>query len=170
MSKLPLFLLALTALGSFAIAAEPASGSKGGAVTDPKDALAGIPREVMQGLRYGSRDGDSAAAKATAQTRKNLEGKEGSFKMTVQAVEQFQRKDSPDVTRTRLRQSNESVREGGVTFDVYLVAIVDESEKAKLAKIQRGSRITVTGKISNAEIMVKKNTELHIDVMDAKIE
>jgi hypothetical protein len=150
-------------------AAEPAPAEKAG-ITDVKQALAGIPRDVMQDLRYGSRTMEEAANKATAVVGKNVEGKTASLKMTVQFVEKFQRKDTPDVTRIRLRQSNDTVREGGVTFTIFLMAVLDESEKEKAAKIDKGSKVTITGKVSNGVILPRKNAELHIDIMDAKIE
>jgi hypothetical protein len=150
-------------------AAEPAPAEKGG-ITDVKQALADIPRDVMKDLRYGSRTMEDAATKATAVARKNVEGKTASLKMTVQFVEKFQRKDTPDVTSIRLRQSNDTVREGGVTFTVFLMTVLDESEKEKAAKLDKGSKVTITGKISNAVILPRKNAELHIDIMDGKLE
>src|SRR3954466_4636935 len=111
-----LFSIAL-GLAGVAVAVEPPSAEKP-SITDPKELLAGIPRDVMQDLRSGSRTMEEAAVKATAQVRKNGEGKAASFKMTVQFLEKFQRKDTPDITRARLRQSNVTLREGGATFQV----------------------------------------------------
>ena len=153
---------------SFAPAAEPVK-SAGGEITEFKQALTGIPRDAFQDLRPGSRKMEDAAGKANEQVRKNVEGKDGTFKMTVNVVEKFQKKEAPDVTRTRLRATLETIRESGTPIIVYLVATPDVSESPKLAKSTKGSKITVTGKISNGEILAKKSAELHIDVMDAKI-
>jgi hypothetical protein len=149
-----------------------AEATKGGDITDPKVALADIPRDVMKDIRPGNREAIDAVGKATAQVRKNVEGKPGKFTMTVTALEKFQRKDTPDVNRTRIRSNNSMVREGGATFRVYLLATVaDDAEKEKLAKIKPGGKVTVSGIINNAEItMPRKDVELHIDIMDAKIE
>jgi hypothetical protein len=146
--------------------------SKGSEITDPKDALAEIPRDVLKDLRPGNREAIDAVGKATAQVRKNVEKKAAKFTMTVTALEKFQRKDTPEVNRTRIKSTNTTVREGGATFRVYILATVaDDAEKEKLAKIKEGGRVTVSGMINNAEItMPRKDVELHIDIMDAKIE
>lgn len=144
---------------------EPAAA----AVTDPKAALEGIPREVMGDLRPGSRKMVDAAGKASIITAKNAEGKTGSFKMTLRAVEQFQRPDAPSVTRYRLLAQVDSVRESGVAFTVHLMAVADVSEHEKVAKLGPGDKVTVSGKISNAEVLPGQKPGLHIDVMDAKV-
>lgn len=174
MQRFPLTLLVAFAASAslyFANAAEPAkSGSSSEGITDVKQTLTGITRDTLQDLRPGSRKMEEAAAKATEVVRKNVEGKTATLKMTVDVVEKFQRKDAPDVTRTRLRASNDSVRESGATLKVYLMVVPDVSENDKLAKIAKGSKITITGKISNGEILARKSAELHIDVMDAKLQ
>jgi hypothetical protein len=149
-----------------------AEAAKGGDITDPKVVLAGISRDIMKDLRPGNREAINAVGKATAQVRTNAEGKPGKFTMTVTGVEKFQRKDTPDINRTRIKSNNTSVREGGATLRVYLMAAVaDDAEKEKLARIKPGTKVTVSGVISNAEItMPRQEVELHIDIMDAKIE
>ena len=167
----PALLLSSLALSlAVSLPAAETATTGGDKITDPAQVLANIPRDVFKDLRYGSRDIEAATIKATAQMRKNSEGKTGSFKMTVGVVEQFQRKDTPDITRTRLKQTNEIIREGGAAMRVYLVAVMDEGEKAKFAKIAKGSKVTVTGMIENAEIITNKEVELHINLKDAKLE
>ena len=166
--RLPLATLVLSLGLSVSFAAAPAKTAEG-EITDPKQVLVGIPRDVFQDLRPGSRKMDEAAAKANEQVRKNVEGKSATFKMTVNMIEKFQKKEAPDVTRTRLKATIENIRESGVPIVVYLVSIPDVSEDPKLPKITKGSKITVSGKISNGEVLAKKSAELHIDVMDAKI-
>jgi len=165
--NLPLFslLTALLLLGhGLTQAAEPA-----GDITEPEQALVGLSREVLQDLRPGSRQIEEAAAKATAAVRKAVEGKNATLKFTVRDVEKFQRKETPDVSRFRVRAVIDRVRESGVSMEVYLLAVPDVSENEKMAKVTRGSKVTFTGKISNAEILARKATELHIDLMDAKL-
>lgn len=149
-------------------AAEPPKPG-GDAITDPKQALAGIPRDVLQDMRPGSRKADDAAVKATEIVRKNVEGKTATFKMTVNTVEKFQKKDAPDVTRIRLKSTNETIRDSGAAFTVFLMAVPDVTEESKLSKITKGSKVTVTGVVNNGEIISRKSTELHIDIMDAKL-
>lgn len=138
-------------------------------ITDPDDALKDIPRDVMGDLRPGSRQMMDAAAKASMQAAKNAEGKTGTFKFNVRAVEKFQRPDAPDVTRYRILSVIDTTRASGVQVNVHLMAVLDLSEHEKAAKIGTGSKITLTGKISNAEILGRQKAELHIDLMDAKI-
>lgn len=140
------------------------------AVTDPKAVLEGIPRDVIGDLRPGSRKMVDAAGKASMVTAKNAEGKTGTFKMTIRSVEQFQRPDAPGVTRYRLHARIESVRESGVAFNFHLMSVPDVSEHEKVAKLAPGSKITVSGKISNAEILGRQVAELHVDVMDSKLQ
>lgn len=139
------------------------------AITDPEDALKDIPRDVMGDLRPGSRQMTDAAAKASMQTAKNAEGKMGTFKFNVRAVEKFQRPDAPDVTRFRILAVVDTVRASGVQLNLHLMAVLDLAEHEKAAKIGTGSKITLTGKVSNAEILGRQKAELHIDLMDAKI-
>lgn len=141
----------------------------GGEITDPEQVLTGIPRDVFQDLRLGSRQIEDAAAKATAQVRKNTENKVATLKLTVREVEKYQRKEAPDVTRLRVRAVPDRVRESGATLDVMISAVTDVSENSKMAKIDKGSKITITGKINNAEILARKAVELRIDLMDAKL-
>lgn len=138
-------------------------------ISDPEDALKDIPRDVMGDLRPGSRQMVDAAAKASIQTAKNAEGKMGTFKFNVRAVEKFQRPDAPDVTRFRILAVVDTVRASGVQLNVHLMAVLDLAEHEKAAKIGTGSKITLTGKVSNAEILGRQKAELHIDLMDAKI-
>lgn len=139
------------------------------AIADPADALKDIPRDVMGDLRPGSRQMMDAAAKASMQTAKNAEGKTGTFKFNVRAVEKFQRPDAPDVTRFRILAVVDTVRASGVQLNVHLMAVLDLAEHEKAAKIGTGSKVTLTGKISNAEILGRQKAELHIDLMDARI-
>lgn len=138
-------------------------------ISDPKDALKDIPRDVMGDLRPGSRSMVEAAGKASMQTAKNAEGKTGTFKFNVAAIEQFQRPEAPDVTLYRIRSVTDTVRESGVAMGVYLLAIGDKSENEKFAKLKAGSKVTFSGRISNAEILGRQRAELHIDLVDAKI-
>ena len=152
---------------SLSSAADPAKA--GGQITEPKQALAGTPRKVLLELRAGSRTMNDAAVKATEQIRKNVEGKTASFKMTVKSVDKFQRKEAPTVDRVRITSTVETLTDSGTTFTVFLMAVPDVSEDAKVAKISYGNRITVTGKITNGEIIARDTAELHIDVMDATV-
>jgi hypothetical protein len=52
---------------------------------------------------------------------------------------------------------------------VYLLAVGDKSENEKFAKLKAGSKVTFSGKISNAEVLGRQRAELHLDLMDAKI-
>ncbi|MDB6117648.1 MAG: hypothetical protein JWO08_1429 [Verrucomicrobiaceae bacterium] len=88
--------------------------------------------------------------------------------MTLRAVEKFQRREAPDVTRYRLLGTITKMRESGVMFDLYLMSVPDVTENSKLEKLAAGSKITVNGKITNAEFLSKKNMELHVDLLDAK--
>jgi hypothetical protein len=169
--KLGLCLAGLVLVATVNLSAqEPKKETSAAAVTDPKAVLAGIPRDVIGDLRPGSRKMVDAAGKASMVTAKNAEGKTGTFKMTLRAVEQFQRPEAPDVKRYRLHAKIDSVRESGVSFNVHLMSVPDVSENDKVAKLGPGSKITVTGKISNAEILGRQLAELHIDVMDSKLE
>ncbi len=167
--KRHLFTALFVVLGLTSAFAADAPKPGGDAVTEPKQALAGIPRDVLQDMRPGSRKADDAAVKATEVVRKNVEGKTATFKMTVGSVEKFQKKDAPDVTRIRLKSTNEVIRDSGAAFTVFLMVVPDVTEEAKLAKITKGSKIIVTGVVSNGEIIARKSTELHIDIMDAKL-
>lgn len=137
--------------------------------TDPKLALAGIPRDVMQDLRAGSRKLDDAVAKATEQVRKNVVNKEATLKFTIGSVEKFKRPDAPEVTRYRVHAMTEKIRESGATFDVMLMAVPDVSEDAKIAKLAKGDKVVFTGKISSGEITARNGAILHIDILDAKL-
>jgi hypothetical protein len=152
-------------------APKSAEAAKGGDITDPKLALADIPRDAMKDLRPGSRGAEAAAVKATAQVRKNVEGKTGKFEIMVTRMEKLQRKDTPDVNRTRLLSTNGTLREGGTTFKVIITGtLVDSDEKEKLPRIKEGSKVTITGTINNGQITMPRNElELHIDMMDAKL-
>jgi hypothetical protein len=163
--------LAALLLGSAMIlhGQEPKKEAVPSAITDPTDALKGISRDVMGDLRPGSRNMVEAAGKASMQTAKNAEGKTGTFKFNITTIEQFQRPEAPDVTLYRIRSMPDTVRESGVALGVYLLAVGDKSENEKLAKLKVGSKVTFSGKISNAEILGRQRAELHIDLMDAKI-
>ena len=164
--RFSLALLLSLAFGlSFSAVAEDASKS----ITNPADALAGIPRDVLKDLRPGSKTQSDACTKATAITRKNVEGKTAIFKMTLKSVDKFQAREAPDVTRFRLVGVVTKVRESGVMFDVHLMAVPDVTEEAKIAKLTAGSKITVTGKIGNAEVLGHQYSELHIDIKDVKV-
>ena len=150
--------------------ADETSAAPSAEITDPKQALTTISRDVMQDLRPGSRNKGLAAVKATQQLRKDIEKKTATFKMTVKEVEMFQRKEEPTVNRFRVKASIDRIRESGAPVHVHLMAIPALSEQSKLAKIDRGTRIIATGKISTAEILSRGNAELHIHLMDATFE
>lgn len=164
------FLLALVLGISLPATAQtaPKGGAAPGVITTPAELLAGLPREVIKDLRPGSRDILDATAKATTAIRKNIEGKTASFKMTLRSVEKFQRREEPDVTRYRLLGTITKLREAGIMFDVHLMSVPEASENAKLEKLGPGSKVTVTGKITNIEFLSKKGAELHVDLLDAK--
>ncbi|MDZ4287882.1 MAG: hypothetical protein U0984_07980 [Prosthecobacter sp.] len=137
--------------------------------TDPEEAFKGIPRDVMQDLRPGSRKMEDAVVKASQIVAKNVETKMATLKFTVANIEKFNRDDAPGVTRYRVHGMLEKIRAGGAYFNLNLMAVPDVSEDDKIAKLKTGDKVTFTGKVSNGEITARTTAELHIDLMDAKI-
>ena len=140
-----------------------------GVITKPGDLLVGIPRDVMIGLLPGSRTMQEACGKAAITVAANAEDRVGDFKVTVRSIDPFQPSDDAGTTRYRLHAMVEVIRVGGVNLKQEIMAVHDVTERAKLAKLGPGSKVTVTGKISHAEILGRTNAELHIDLVDAKV-
>lgn len=136
-------------------------------ITEFSQAFAGIPREVMQDLRKGSRGFDEAASKASEQIKKNLAKKTAEFKISVAKVEPFKRGDSSE-TSYRIFGMTEKIREGSTPFNAIVMAMVDESEKEKVLKLKKPDRIVVTGTIIGGSVTGPMPT-LHIDLTDAKL-
>ncbi|HYF38012.1 MAG TPA: hypothetical protein VD994_22105 [Prosthecobacter sp.] len=156
--------LALTALTTHA--AEPA---KPAALFNPADALAGLPRDVVQDLRPGSRKLTDAAAKAAQVVAKNVEGKMATVKFDILSIEKFQRPDTLDIDRYRIKAETDKIRSAGATFEYLLMIIADPSENEKIAKLKKGDKVTFTGKIANGNINPANGLDLHIDIIDAKL-
>lgn len=136
-------------------------------VLDPASALEGIPRDVLQDLRPGSRTMMEASGKASQVVAKNIEGKMATLKFEVFGLEPFQRPDSLSITRYRVKSLIDKVRVNGSSFNVYLMVIPDVSENEKVTKLKKGDKVSFSGKISNGEIL--KGQELHIDLIDATL-
>jgi tRNA(Ile2) C34 agmatinyltransferase TiaS len=64
----------------------------------------------------------------------------------------------------------DSVRISGASFNLHLLAVLSVEEHPKVAKLKRGDKITITGRIGNAEVLGRNNAELHIDVKDVKLQ
>lgn len=158
----------ILAVGCIAIPASAGAPIKG-VITKPQDLLVGLPREVMLGLLPGSSSMLDACGKAAITVGSNAEGRLGSFKITVRGIDPFQLSDDPGTKRYRLHAVVELMRVAGVSIQQEIMAVPDVTENAKLAKLTPGSKVTVIGKISHAELLARTNAELHIDLMDAKL-
>ncbi len=149
----------------------PASGDAviKGVITKPSDLLVGVPREVMLGMLPGSSTMQDACGKATVTVAANAQDKLGSFKITVRGIDPFQLSHAPEERRYRVHAVVDPMRVAGVNMQMEIMAVPDVADHAKVAKLVPGSRVTVTGKISHAEVLGRANAELHIDLMNAKL-
>jgi hypothetical protein len=138
------------------------------AFTDPAAVLAGVPREVFRDLRPGSDKMMEAAGQASKKAAES-EGKQATFKITIGTVDPFQAAEAPTVTRYKIISRVESIRVSGASLNVHILAVLSVEEHSKVAKLKRGDKITITGRIGNAEVLGRTNAELHLDIKDVKL-
>jgi hypothetical protein len=50
-----------------------------------------------------------------------------------------------------------------------LLGILAIDQHPKVAKLKKGDKITITGRIGNAEVLARTQAELHLDVKDVKL-
>ena len=50
-----------------------------------------------------------------------------------------------------------------------MLGILAIDQHPKVAKLKKGDKITITGRIGNAEVLARPQAELHLDVKDVKL-
>ncbi len=138
------------------------------AIKEPISVLESLSREVLKDLRAGSSKMREAAGEASKKAAES-EGKQAAFKIVIGNVDPFQAAEAPDVTRYKIGGRVEMVRVSGVTLSVHVLAVLAIDQHPKVEKLKKGDKITITGRIGNAEVLARTNAELHLDVKDVKL-
>ena len=163
--KLPSFL----ALVCLALSLSCLSGQEAAvAIKEPLAVLEGLSREVLKDLRPGSNKMREAAGEASKKAAES-EGKQATFKIVIGNVDPFQAAEAPDVTRYKIGGRVEMARVSGVNLSVHVLAVLAIDQHPKVEKLKKGDKITITGKIGNAEVLARTNAELHLDVKEVKL-
>lgn len=58
----------------------------------------------------------------------------------------------------------------GRDISVHVLAVLAIDQHPKVEKLKKGDKITITGRIGNAEVLGRTNAELHLDVKEVKIQ
>ena len=148
---------------SFGLAKEGAVAFK-----EPLAVLEGLSRDVLKDLRSGSSKMREAAGEASKKAAES-EGKQAEFKIVIGNVDPFQAAEAPTVTRYKIGGRVETERVSGITFSVHILAVLAIDQHPKVAKLKKGDKITITGRIGNAEVLARTQAELHLDVKDVKL-
>jgi|GEM_PF-6768262 tRNA(Ile2) C34 agmatinyltransferase TiaS len=138
------------------------------AFQEPTDVLKGLSRDILKDLRAGSNKMREAAGEASKKAAES-EGKQATFKIVVGNVDPFQAAEAPDVTRYKIGGRVEMARVSGVNLSVHVLAVLAIDQHPKVEKLKKGDKITITGKIGNAEVLARTNAELHLDVKEVKL-
>lgn len=139
-----------------------------GAIKEPLAVLEGLPREVLKDLRPGASKMREAAGEASKKAAES-EGKQASFKIVIGNVDPFQAAEAPTVTRYKIGARVETERVSGIPISLHILAVLDIEQHPKVAKLKKGDKITITGRIGNAEVLARTQAELHLDVKDVKL-
>jgi ribosomal protein S25 len=138
------------------------------AFKEPISVLDGLSKDVIKDLRPGSNKMREAAGEASKKAAES-EGKQATFKMIIGNVDPFQAAEAPEVTRYKIGGRVEMVRLSGVNLSVHVLAVLAIDQHPKVAKLKKGDKITITGRIGNAEVLGRTNAELHLDVKEVKL-
>lgn len=138
------------------------------AIKEPLAVLEGLSREVLKDLRPGSNKMREASGEASKKAAES-EGKQATFKIVIGNVDPFQAAEAPTVTRYKIGARVETERVSGIPISVHILAVLDIEQHPKVAKLKKGDKITITGRIGNAEVLGRTQAELHLDVKDVKL-
>lgn len=161
-------LLFLAAVGLFLCLIEVSAQERVEGIKEPVAVLEGLSRDVIKDLRPGSSKMMAAAGEASKKAAES-EGKQATFKITIGNVDPFQAAEAPDVTRYKIGGRVEMVRVSGVNLSVHVLAVLAIDQHPKVAKLKKGDKITITGRIGNAEVLARTNAELHLDVKEVQL-
>lgn len=153
---------------AFSLSPLHAAEEKVTTINEPTAVLDGLSRDVFKDLRTGSSkmmDAAGAASKKAAES----EGKQASFKIIIGNVDPFQAAEAPTVTRYKIGGRVETARVNGVNINVHVLAVLAIDQHPKVEKLKKGDKITITGRIGNAEVLARTNAELHLDIKDVKL-
>ncbi|GEP45804.1 hypothetical protein [Brevifollis gellanilyticus] len=137
-------------------------------IQEPLAVLDGLSRDVIKDLRSGSNKMMDAAGEASKKAAES-EGKQATFKIVIGNVDPFQAAEAPTVTRYKIGGRVEMERLSGVNISVHILAVLAIDQHPKVEKLKKGDKITITGRIGNAEVLGRTNAELHLDVKDVKL-
>jgi len=159
------FLLAVVGLFS-SLTLMPAQ--EAATIKAPLEVLNGLSRDVLKDLRSGSSKMSAAAGEASKKAAES-EGKTASFKITIGNIDPFQAAEAPGVTRYKIGGRVELERLSGVAINVHILAVLAIDQHPKVAKLKKGDKILITGRIGNAEVLARSNAELHLDVKEVQL-
>ncbi|MES2595356.1 MAG: hypothetical protein V4662_08475 [Verrucomicrobiota bacterium] len=162
--------LSFIAAAGLALSSQPLSAAeeKGVTIQEPIAVLDGLSRDVLKDLRAGSNKMMDAAGEASKKAAES-EGKQATFKIVIGNMDPFQAAEAPTVTRYKIGGRVEMERVGGVTISVHVLAVLAIDQHPKVEKLKKGDKITITGRIGNAEVLGRTSAELHLDVKEVKI-
>lgn len=147
--------------------AEDAAKPGDESIQDLKQVSAALPHDVLLGLmnRAGSQ---AAATKGTEVLRSKVEGKTATLKFKVDRIEKDDRhgQDEP----YRIKAEDAHIREGAVSFKVFLWVHFKISENPKIAPLKKGAEVSATGKVTLGAVSVLNgNAQINVDVSDATV-
>ncbi len=129
----------MLALVTTALHAQTPSAAGADSLIDPKDALVGIPRDVLRDLKPGSAKTAAAIAIADKQARNNITEKLGSFQFKVKKTE-------PLNGAYAITSVSDEVRVGGTQIPFEYTVMLDPSQNSLVGKIKPGDKVKASGK------------------------
>lgn len=161
--SLLIIFLALSPLGS--AYAQEASKASGDEIHELAQVSAVLPRDVLLGFMNNTAK-QAAATKGTDTLRQKVEGRMATLKFKVDKVEKDDRRGQEEPYRIKAEDAH--VRQGAVSFKVYLWVHFDVSENAKTAGLKKGDEVTATGKITVASASASNaGPVMNVDLGDA---
>ena len=144
-------------------AAKPATGE----IQDLKQITGELPHDVLLGL-LNNAGKQAAMAQGTTVLREKVDSRKATLKFKIDKIEKdLRRAEKQEGYRVKADQA--PLREGGVSFKVYLWVNFSLTENDKAAALKKGNEISVTGKVTSVSLTGEKFIELHVDLSDATV-
>jgi hypothetical protein len=131
-----------------------------------EDILKNIPQQDFLKLRGAKKD-EGAMELSKTLMAKEL-NKEGTFALKVDKVETWPFPQG-GVTGWRIWIDADKERMGSVTVDMNCFVYVREDPSGTAAKLKKGQKITVTGRVSRCDFTAMNGPVLHVDIQSASI-
>jgi hypothetical protein len=160
-------LLSLLPLAPGVHAQAPAATATG-EIKELKDVSAELPHDILLGLLSNSTK-QATAPKATDVLQQKVAGRVAHLKLKIDRIEKDLRAQQGQ-DAYRIKAEDAHVREGSVSFKVFVWVHFNVSENAKIAPLKKGDPIEVTGKITVASVAILAGSPtMQIDLSDATV-